>query len=364
MRQFKMKRNSGIALVMTLLLLLILVVVVGDLSYTTKIDVFIAQNSSNDAQLRYALISAVNYGVTQLKLDALKEKENKKNKYDALTENWNKPVWSEKKPKKVGDVKVYYKIIDENSKFNLLLLLEKNKKKKKEEKKKQFDNSKKDDENKKKDKEKKKVKSISPAEQFDLIAQALQGEKNIIKPAKLRESIVFWLKNKKGKPDKAKGPFPNKVPIFSVKELLMAKGIKPVIIFGLPGLESQFNGIGDYVTVWSDAKININTASREMFQSLSSKITKEISDRIVDYREQIGPDGEKQVFKKNSDIKKIGGFGDKKKKIYAEIENLITVKSSYFSIHATARSKRMQKKLTVVVYRQGTKIYKIYSDFQ
>ena len=67
-------KNSGIALIMVLLLLTVLVALVGQFSYTIKIDTYIAENSMNDLQLRYALLAALNHAIAQLQLDAMKER--------------------------------------------------------------------------------------------------------------------------------------------------------------------------------------------------------------------------------------------------------------------------------------------------
>ncbi|NUM36425.1 MAG: general secretion pathway protein GspK [Candidatus Brocadiae bacterium] len=367
-------KSSGIALVMTLLLLVVLVVLVGQFSYTTKIDAYIADNTNNEIQIRYGLLSGVNFAIAQLQLDAMKE-EGSKTKYDCTTDEWAQSLWPPDKPQKIGNVLVFYSIQDESAKFNLLRLIWKKKEaeeKKKEDKdkegqegeegqKKEEEQDKEQDKGKDKDKPKEKPKAISPEQQFDLLGKIIQGEKAAFDPAKLRESIVAWMKQKKGKSEKTTGSFPTKVPMFSMKELSMA-GIMPYSFLSgrLDEKGNRIKGFSEYTTIWSDGDINVNTASVELLQSLSPKMNAELIKGIISYREQAGPDGERQVFKQKTDLKKVQGLSDG---IYSEIESLVDVRSSYFLIEAMATAGRSKKKLSVVVYREGKKVYKLWSDY-
>lgn len=384
------KKNAGIALLMCLLLLIILVVIVGQFSYSTQIDAYVAGNDNASLQIRYALLSAVNVAIAQLQLDAMKE-EGSKTKYDTLLDEWANPFWSFKKPQQIGNLMVSYEIRDEHAKFNLIRLWKDPKAKPPEEKKEndkdkdkdndqdkesenekdkdqesEKDQGKDKDKDKGKEKPKEKVKPIAPEQQFDLLGKILQGDKPLFESAKLREAIVGWMKNKRGKPDSnAAGPFPNKVPLYSMKELQMADNIPAQALHGISDSKGNFfPGLLEYTTLWSDGLININTATGQVLASLSPRITPEIAKSIVAYREQVGPDGAKQIFQKKEDFKKNQGLGAEKDKIYSEIESLITVNSSFFSIVATASTDKITRKLTVVVYREGKRVYKLFGDYE
>jgi len=363
-------KNSGIALIMVLLLLTVLVALVGQFSYTIKIDTYIAENSMNDLQLRYALLAALNHAIAQLQLDAMKERSSQ-TKYDCLSDEWANPIWSEQNPGQLGEVKVYYRIVDENSKFNLLYLI----RKKFPERPKTEDTKKPDDSGKKPDsgqsskkpksedakKTEEKPQSITPAQQFDRLGDALQPEEKIIDIPKLREAILDWMKEKRGKPDTAAaGPFKSKILLYSVREIGLAKDINPLILNPLPGIGQSFS---DYLTVWSDAKININIASLPMLISLNPKLTPEIAANIVKYRDQIGTDGQQQAFQTIADFKKVDELGPEKDKLYGEIANMITVQSSYFSIVATATAERTTKKMHAIVLRKGKRVHKLFCNF-
>jgi general secretion pathway protein K len=334
----------GVALIMALLILIVLAVLVGQLSYSTKIDYYTAQNNSDDLQNRYALISAINQAIAYLQLDSMKKSENQE-KYDTLNDGWAKP-----RELTVGNTQVTYTITDENSKFNLLLLKESKKSE--------------DDKQNPPDPQKPKDETLTPEEQFDRLIEVIYEKQQIIQAKPLREAIVAWLKDKVGK-EELEGPFLNKIPIFSVKELLLAKEVNHAILYGESSIEGKsLPGLLEYVTVWSDSKININTASKRVLQSLAKKIDVELADKIVRYRERDGDNGEKQVFKKEDELKKVEGISSDKPEddVYSKVKNLITVRSHYFNIQATATSGRMTKKMTVVVYRSGKRVYKLFSD--
>jgi general secretion pathway protein K len=331
--------RRGIALIMTLLLLIILAVLVGQFSYSTKIDYYTAQNQCDEVQNHYALLSAVNQAIAYLQLDAMQEKESQEH-YDALTDVWNKPQQFT-----VGTTQVAYTINDESSKFNITNLLQ-------EPKPDETDDQK---------------KPLTPAQQFERLIDLLQENQKIIKARTIRESLVDWLKNKNGKTE-LEGPFLNKAPILSCKELLLAKDMTKTILYGQKlgdsGNLPVFSGLIDYVTVWSDCKININTASHVMLQSLSDKIDAEQADKIVTYRERDSNAGEKQVFKKEDELQKVEGMSSDQanESIFPRVKDLITVRSHYFSIQAEAVTGRMSKRMFVVVYRSGKKISKLFCD--
>lgn len=80
-------------------------------------------------------------------------------------------------------------------------------------------------------------------------------------------------------------------PVDTVDELLLIKGWTPEILYGTPpGVETDepVAGIANQLTTWGDGKVNANSASREVLNSLS--ISDDVIDKILDA--QRGPDGE------------------------------------------------------------------------
>ena len=334
-------RRHGVALIMTLLILMILVTLVGQLSYSTKIDYYTAQNNQDELQTRSALQSAVCQAIAYLQLDYLQEKESRE-KFDALGDAWNKSHKLQ-----LGNTDVTYTISDENAKFNLVNLLKEPKKQEGEE-----------GQNPNPDK------SLTYPEQFVRLVGLLQDKHKLVEPEELKDNILAWLKEKSGKTE-LEGPFLAKIPVLSVKELLLVKGITPMLLYGgTDKAGEKLAGMIAYFTVWSDGKVNINTAPAKLLQSLSSDLDADLAKRIVDYRDKPGNDGAKDVFKKEDEIKKVEGIAPDgvPDPVYDKIKDLITVRSHYFTIHAVAVSGRITKKMTVVVYRSGKRVHKLFCD--
>ncbi len=84
---------------------------------------------------------------------------------------------------------------------------------------------------------------------------------------------------------------PKNALIDTVDELLLIKGWTKEYLYGTPEGEESDNpirGIADQLTTWGNGKINPNSASRAVLNSLN--ISEELIDAILDAR--LGPDGE------------------------------------------------------------------------
>jgi len=81
-------------------------------------------------------------------------------------------------------------------------------------------------------------------------------------------------------------------PLDTVDELLLIKGFTPRILYGGPAEEEgepPYPGIAQWLTVWGDGRVNVNTASREVLLTLP-EIDEIAVDAIMEGR--LGPDGE------------------------------------------------------------------------
>jgi len=88
-----------------------------------------------------------------------------------------------------------------------------------------------------------------------------------------------------------KGYEPKNAPVDTVDELLLIKGWEKEYLYGTgtnENVETPISGIAGQLTTWGDGKINPNSASREVLNSLN------ISDGVVDaiLEARLGPDGE------------------------------------------------------------------------
>ncbi|WP_372366649.1 general secretion pathway protein GspK [Candidatus Uabimicrobium sp. HlEnr_7] len=348
------KKNRGIALVMVLMLSTILVVVVSEFAYSCKVDAYIAYNQAHDLQNRYALISFLNRAIARIQLDALSDQDNqdknsqKEKTYDSIFDPW--ALQGKKWGLELQDTKVEGKIVDEERKFPLLQLVEKKKKSKKNSGKNQ-DKEKEEEKDKDKDKKSKKV---SYKDVFVNLLKVVSKQEGKVAQT-THDNIVAWLKEKSGK---MKDKYPTKVAIYSLKELLLAKGINNLILLGgRDKKDRKVRGLSEHVTIWSKGKVNINTASPEVLLSLSSKMTPEIVGAIISKRSN-----KSDILKKTSELPQ--KVSEVTKSIFAEIKEKIGVESQYFRITAIATTENVKKKMVAVVHRQEKKVFTIYCEIK
>lgn len=69
-------------------------------------------------------------------------------------------------------------------------------------------------------------------------------------------------------------------PFDTPEEILLVKGMKPEWFNG----NEEYEGIGKYVTVGTQGKINLNTASKQVLMSLAGGITEAMVERFMDCR--------------------------------------------------------------------------------
>ena len=84
---------------------------------------------------------------------------------------------------------------------------------------------------------------------------------------------------------KQRGYIPKNAPLDTVDELLLVKGFTPEIVYGGPAPDPKaepLRGIAHLLTTYGDGKVNVNTASREVLLTLSSKNGQLIDDWVVD----------------------------------------------------------------------------------
>lgn len=114
----------------------------------------------------------------------------------------------------------------------------------------------------------------------------------------------------------------------SLEELLLIKGYTPEV----------YKKLAPFVTVYTDGKININTASKEALMALSDDMTEETAERVIDYRNET-------PFKDTADIKKVLGF----ETIGFNLQLKTTVKSSTFRVSARANVEDIIREAEAVI---------------
>jgi general secretion pathway protein K len=130
-------------------------------------------------------------------------------------------------------------------------------------------------------------------------------------------------------------------------QIFMVRGMRELERFGE---EKKTKRLLDFVTIHSEGKININTASKEVLESLGESMDSALAESIVEYRKE-------ESFESIEDLKKVGGIDEE---VLEEIREWITVKSSTFTIEAHVSYSGAVASIKTVVQRQGNKGRLIY----
>ncbi len=133
-------------------------------------------------------------------------------------------------------------------------------------------------------------------------------------------------------------------PFDTLRELLLVRGIDEKVLFGgEAGEEREYRaGLGQYVTVHGEGKININTANLRVLQALDLEIDEVLAQAIIDYRQE-------REFAGIADLRRVGGVTEE---IFRRVERLITTEESqFFSIEALGRVREATRLIKAVVER-------------
>lgn len=136
-----------------------------------------------------------------------------------------------------------------------------------------------------------------------------------------------------------KKPYPAKNgPLDSVEEFLLVKGVEPAILYGKEGRE----GLKNYLTVNSDGKININTASPPVLMSLDAKVDQTMAQAVLAYRRE-------KPFKRIEDLRSVPGWDA----VYSRISSEISVSSRYFSVEVLGNYREARSIVQAMLRRDG-----------
>lgn len=136
-----------------------------------------------------------------------------------------------------------------------------------------------------------------------------------------------------------KSPYtPKNGSLDSLEEMLLIKGLVSSIFYGTDVRE----GLGKYLTVYSEGKININTASLLVLMSLSPKVDQAMAQAVLDYRRE-------KPFRRPEDLRSIPGWDA----VYPQISSEITVRSNYFSLEVQGVYHDARALVQTVVKREG-----------
>jgi len=129
----------------------------------------------------------------------------------------------------------------------------------------------------------------------------------------------------------------------SLTELLKVKGITEEAFLGKEGKP----GLKDVLTVSGDGKVNLNTASAEVIASLSDNLDLGMATKLVEARTG-------KTYEKLDDITAdVPGF---RTDVISDIEPLVTLKSTAFSVEIMATCNEARKGLSAEVRRAGSQV--------
>jgi len=138
---------------------------------------------------------------------------------------------------------------------------------------------------------------------------------------------------------------PKNGPLESLGEMLLIKGMDSSTFYGEEGRD----GLRNYLTIHSEGKININTASLPVLMSLSPKVDQAMAQGVLDYRS-------KKPFQKMEDLRSLPGWDS----VYPQISSELTVRSNYFSLELQGNYREARAVVQTAIKREGKRTRILY----
>jgi len=135
-------------------------------------------------------------------------------------------------------------------------------------------------------------------------------------------------------------------PFLTVGQVLLVRGMREIEAFG----DNRSKKLMDYLTIYSDGKINVNKAPKEVLESLGENMDSALASAIVDYRKE-------EAFESIDDLRKVPGMQNE---VLAEINPWITVKSASFSIDVQVNCNGAVASIKTVAQKEENKTRLIY----
>ena len=295
--------NRGVALVITLLVLTLLLTIILDFNLGMRVEARSAANFRDDLKAYYLARSGITFAIALLEEDGRTEPD-----YDSLNE-----LWAQKIPLiPVGDGFISVEITDESSKINanklatgLAGVTGENMRSTMVRFLKQF-----------------KIEDDAAKTIADSIADWIDLDDRILEHG-AESNYYEGLED----PYKAKDK-----PLYSLQELRLIKDMEG----------DAFARLRNFLTVFSDGLININTASKEVLISLSEDITEATANEIITIRADA-------PFTEPTNIEPLSSLSAEEK---LKIARLINVSSNYFSITSAGEVNHNRKTIHAVVKRE------------
>jgi len=306
-------KKQGFVLVLTLLVITALTGLVVSFSDESSVEMNLAGFSRDNYKATQMARSGIQLALALLDADD--------RTMDSLKEDWSlfgaKP-FPEDLP---DDASISAKIVDESGKLNVNYLI---------------DNAGKINEER--------------VVQFKRLFKALGIEENLLDPvldwldqdntARLEGAETFYYMSLEHPYRCANSP------LQTIEQIFLIKGLKEIAEFG----EGKKKRLLDFLTIYSDGKVNINTAPKEVLQSLSEKLDDAVAEAIIEYRKE-------QDFLSIDDLTKVPGVDAG---LFDDLKKWITVKSSTFSITAKGTWREATANIKAVCQRKEDGLKLIY----
>ena len=274
-----LRSESGIALLVTLLITALLVVIVTELVFAVHMNT--ALSGAYRASQRASLVAE---GGVRIAGEAL-GRYTANSSYTYLEGTFDDQLFVD------GGILVNVKVSDEHSKVSLKTLL--------------YNNGETNEEN------------------YDIYLRLLR---NLGLDEDLGETLLDWIDGDENSRSRGaetgdyystlSSPYVSKdSPLWSLEELLLVKGYHI----------DTFMKLKELVTVYTDGKININTAPKEVIMALSGEISEDMAEAVISYRREV-------PFENTASIRKVDGFDT----LGFELQGRIVVSSKLFRVSSKA----------------------------
>ena len=309
----KRRAERGIALVITLLILTLLVVTGLELNRAVQVEATLAGNFRDLTQASYIAQSGAEIARALIQED--------EPSYDGLDEKWAQlGTLSFLSQQLFNEGHFVGQIVDENAKLNMNGLID------------SFGNV----VQKRKD-------------QLERLALLLKHDPQFM------DALLDWLDpDDQRRPQGAEkddylgkdlGYIPKNGPLDSLGEMLLIKGFSPEVFYGTEGKE----GLKNYLTVNSDGRININTASVPVLISLSPKIDEPMAQAVLLYRRE-------KPFRRLEDLRMVPGWDE----VFPQISGEITIRSNFFSMEMVGYFREARAMVQAMIRREGKRTRVLY----
>ena len=139
----------------------------------------------------------------------------------------------------------------------------------------------------------------------------------------------------------------------SLAEISLIKGFTGKILTAL-GFEVRAGvpdlGLNHLFTVFSDGRVNLNTADRQILENLTENFPPNFIRDLLERRET-------NPIQKIEEIRTMTGMNEE---LFNKISPLLTVKSNYFSVTSEATSGRIKKRLVAIIKKEGKRARVIF----